>query len=290
MITYYKKKNPFMELCWRQHPDVINLNHNIMETKASIYRSWDDLVFAARNKAYGAYMLRRAYARRLVLAVGMSTTMIAVLLVVPEIVSRFRDEPKIIDEPILEFKHRLTEVQLIRKIEPPKRAHTPVKTVSANAPVLVVSEPVEPSAPEQSTASLTTDDGKPGEGEGFPEGEGTAFTDIPVIVEDKDKVVDFAETPPAYEGGMEAIMKFVKKKLRYPASARRQGIEGTVFVSFVVRGDGSITQVTVLRGIHVECDEEAARVISLLPSWKGGKQNGNPVSVRMVLPLKFSLQ
>lgn len=283
-----------MELCWLLHPGVINLNHNIMETKASIYRSWDDLVFAARNKAYGAYMLRKAYTRRLILAVGMSTTMIALLLVVPEIISRFRDEPTtgiicaLPEPPII----RLTDVPRIipREVQPPKKANLPVKTVRTNTTIRVVSQPVEPPAPDQSAATLSTD-GETGEGEGVPDGVGAVFSDIPVIVEeDKNKIVDFAEVPPVYEGGMEALMKFVKKKLRYPASPRRQGIEGTVFVSFVVNGDGSVTHVKVLRGIHVECDEEAARVISLLPSWKGGKQNGNPVAVRMVLPIKFALQ
>lgn len=263
-----------------------------METKASIYGSWDDLVFAARNKAYGAYMLRRAYARRLVLAVGMSTTMIAVLLVTPEIISRFKGATGNIicalpEPPVIQ----LTYVPPIvpREVQP-QRAQTLVRTERTNTTIQVVSEPVEPPAPEQSTATLVTD-GEPGEGQGVPDGIGAVPTDIPVIVEeDKDKVWDHVETPPMYEGGMEALMKFVKKKLRYPASARRQGIEGTVFVSFVVMGDGSVSQVKVLRGIHVECDEEAARVISLLPSWKGGKQNGRQVAVRMVLPLKFSLQ
>lgn len=281
-----------MELCWPLHPDVINLNHNIMETKASIYRSWDDLVFAARNKAYGAYMLRKAYARRLVLAVGMSTTMIAVLLVVPEIISRFTNPPT--SEIICTLPNviELTAIPRImpREIPQTKKSQIPVKTVRTNTTIQVVSEPVEPPAPEQSTATLATD-GEPGEGQGVPDGVGAVVTDIPVIVEeDKNKVWDHVETPPMYEGGMEALMKFVKKKLRYPASARRQGIEGTVYVSFVVMGDGSVSQVTVLRGIHMECDEEAARVISMLPSWKGGKQNGRHVAVRMVLPLKFSLQ
>lgn len=281
-----------MELCWPLHPDVINLNHNIMETKASIYGSWDDLVFAARNKAYGAYMLRRAYARRLVLAVGMSTTMIAVLLVVPEIISRFTDKPS---SEIICTLPNVIELTAIPRIEPreipqTKKSQIPMKTESRSTTIQVVSEPVEPPAPDQSTATPVTD-GEPGEEEGIPNGVGAVANNIPVIVEeDKNKIWLTAETPPSYEGGMEGIMKFVKKKLRYPASPRRQGIEGTVYISFVVNGDGSVSDVTVLRGIHVDCDEEAARVISMLPSWKGGKQNGNPVRVRMVLPITFSLQ
>ncbi|MBT1701466.1 TonB family protein [Fulvivirgaceae bacterium PWU4] len=262
-----------------------------METKASIYGSWDDLVFAARNKAYGAYMLRRAYARRLVLAVGMSTTMIAVLLVAPEIISRFTDKPILVtdgDPPIIYLREKPQIIPHV--VQPPKSAQPPVRTVNANTTIQVVSDPVEPPAPDQSAATPITD-GAPGEGQGVPDGVGAVPTDIPVIIEeDKNKIWLTAETPPSYEGGMEGIMKFVKKKLRYPASPRRQGIEGTVYISFVVNGDGSVSDVAVLRGIHVDCDEEAARVIAMLPSWKGGKQNGNPVRVRMVLPITFSLQ
>jgi protein TonB len=67
------------------------------------------------------------------------------------------------------------------------------------------------------------------------------------------------------------------------------GIEGIVYVSFLILGDGTVTDVKVLRGIHTDCDKEAVRVISKLPGWSGGKQGGIPVSVRMVLPVKFKL-
>jgi periplasmic protein TonB len=263
-----------------------------METKALVYRSWDDLVFAYRNKTYGAYMLRRAYSRRLILAVGVSTTMIAVLLLIPEIISRFAGErkaPGIItcEFPIIE----LTEMPRIipRDMPAPRRSDIPVKTVRTNTTILVVTDPVEPPVQDESTVSVPSE-GEPGEGS-IPDGLGTVPSDIPVVViKEENKIWDIVETPPVYEDGMEGIIKFIRKKMRYPAGPRRQGIQGTVYVSFVVNGDGSVSHVSVLRGIHMDCDEEAARVISLLPSWKGGKQNGRPVSVRMVLPIKFSLQ
>jgi TonB family protein len=68
------------------------------------------------------------------------------------------------------------------------------------------------------------------------------------------------------------------------------GIEGTIYISFVVNGDGTVTHVSILRGIHPQCDAEAMRVVGLLPDWIGGKQAGMPVNVKMVLPIKFSLQ
>jgi protein TonB len=98
-----------------------------------------------------------------------------------------------------------------------------------------------------------------------------------------------AEIMPEYEEGVEAMMHFLRRNMRYPASARRMLVEGTVYVGFVVSGDGSVTDVKVIRGIHPDCDKEAMRVISKMPKWKGGKQGGIPVPVRMVLPIKFKL-
>jgi protein TonB len=88
---------------------------------------------------------------------------------------------------------------------------------------------------------------------------------------------------------MEAMMKFIIKNLKYPAQARRMGTEGRVFIGFVVNADGHITDVASIKGISVDCDKEAARVISMMPNWKPGKQNGRAVRVRFVLPVNFKL-
>jgi protein TonB len=67
------------------------------------------------------------------------------------------------------------------------------------------------------------------------------------------------------------------------------GIEGQVFVSFVVDSEGKISEVTTIKGISADCDKEAVRVVQMMPPWKAGKQNGKPVKVRFVLPIKFKL-
>jgi periplasmic protein TonB len=90
-------------------------------------------------------------------------------------------------------------------------------------------------------------------------------------------------------GGMPAFYEFISKKLKYPAQARRMGIEGKVFVEFVIERDGSITDVKAIKGIGAGCDEEAVRVVQSAPKWKAGKQRGKPVRQRMVLPIAFKL-
>lgn len=107
--------------------------------------------------------------------------------------------------------------------------------------------------------------------------------------EEVDEIFTIVEEPAGPKGGMPAFYKYVGDKMKYPAQARRMGIEGKVFVQFVVGKDGSISEVTVVKGIGAGCDEEAIRVLQSAPPWNPGKQRGKPVKQRMVLPITFKL-
>ena len=111
----------------------------------------------------------------------------------------------------------------------------------------------------------------------------------PVEEEVADEVFTIVEQQPVYPGGMRAFYQFVQKKLKYPSQARRMGIEGRVFVQFVVDKKGNITEVVAVKGIGAGCDAEAERVIKSSPKWKAGKQRGKAVKVRMILPITFKL-
>jgi len=114
------------------------------------------------------------------------------------------------------------------------------------------------------------------------------IADAPVA-EKADEIFDVVETMPTPPGGMEGWNKYLSKNLKYPTQARRMGIEGTVYVVFVVNTDGSIQDVDILRGIGGGCDEEAMRVVKNAPAWTPGKQRGRPVRVKMRLPIRFKL-
>jgi protein TonB len=103
------------------------------------------------------------------------------------------------------------------------------------------------------------------------------------------KVFTVVDQMPEYNGGLNAMMLHVQKNMRYPASARRMGIDGTVYVSFVIDSNGALHNIKVIRGISGDCDQEARRVVALMPPWLPGKQNGIPVTVRFVLPIKFKI-
>ncbi len=98
------------------------------------------------------------------------------------------------------------------------------------------------------------------------------------------------ENPPEFPGGEQALLDYIRSNVQYPKKARKKNIQGTVYISFIVEMDGKVTNVRVLRGIGGGCDEEAVRVVSSMPDWKPGYQDGEPVRVQFNLPIRFILR
>lgn len=117
--------------------------------------------------------------------------------------------------------------------------------------------------------------------------------ELPEEEEEEEEVVDeifeIVEESSAPKGGMSSFYKWVGKQMKYPSQAKRMGVEGKVYVQFVVDKDGTLTDIKVVRGIGAGCDEEAIRVLKKAAKWKPGKQRGRPVKQRMVLPISFKL-
>lgn len=106
-----------------------------------------------------------------------------------------------------------------------------------------------------------------------------------------EKIYDRAETMPVYDGGIPELMKFLSKNIRYPSIARENGLEGKVIIKFYLDNFGFINDIDILKdGIGGGCAEEAARVVSLMPRWQPGYQDGFPVNVYYTLPVSFKLQ
>ena len=103
------------------------------------------------------------------------------------------------------------------------------------------------------------------------------------------QIYTVVEQMPEYPGGTDALLKFIDANIKYPAEAKQKGIEGKVLVQFIIDEKGNVVDLKVLKGIGYGCDEEALRVIKLLPGWIPGKQGGKPVKVKMVIPFSFKL-
>jgi len=102
-------------------------------------------------------------------------------------------------------------------------------------------------------------------------------------------IFTIVEEMPSFPGGEEARLRFLSENIRYPQMAREAGIQGTVFLTFVVERDGSVTDVRIVRGIGGGCDEEAVRVTRNMPRWSPGRQRGQPVRVQFSMPIRFVL-
>jgi len=98
------------------------------------------------------------------------------------------------------------------------------------------------------------------------------------------------EKMPEFAGGQAALLRYLQKHLRYPGSALAAGVGGRVFMSFVVGADGSISEVTILKGLGYGLDEEAQRVVRQMPAWIPGYQSKHAVPVRFTLPITFAIQ
>lgn len=250
---------------------------------------WDDLVFEKRNQSYGAYVLRKMYPNRVTMSFGFAMAVVVTLLASPTIKAMFG-----ISETVA-IADTGKKVNTLDDIKPPPVVITPppVREVAPPreiryVPPRVTEEQVETTTPtiaelQEFDASDQTVDGN------------TTLIEAPAVIEpvaekeDPEKVWLNVEQAPEFIGGYQEMMKYIAKNTKYPSQPRRMGIEGSVFISFVVNADGTIADVQAIKGIHADCDKEAMRVISKMPAWKPGKQNGKAVKVRFVVPIKFQL-
>lgn len=248
----------------------------------------NQLVFAERNKEYGAFVLRRDYVRRLGMAVAGSVLFFGLAIGTPKIVAALGmgEDEDVAAKKIVDVDLDLIEEE--KKVEPPPPPVEPppppkIETVEFTA-LEAKDEPVEEPPPSMEALDSTV--------VSTVSQEGQKVTDEPPPEVESDEVMLFAavEEKPSFPGGEEAFYKYLGKNLKFPDMEAEQGIKGTVWVEFVVDRNGGITETTVARPVSPGLDKEALRVVKAMPNWNPGKQNGRPVKVRYTIPIKFSLR
>lgn len=251
---------------------------------------WEDVIFENRNKEYGAYVLRTVYTKNVVRGVILTLVIVALLFYSPDIIAFFKGKEVVEKAPPRKLVY--TDLSAPPPIDkpkpPPPQIQLPkLQKVIKFVPPKVVKEEVVEEVP--TIEEIKQNEVAAVEVEGPTEVVFEEPVKEVVVEEDENKIFTVVEQQPEFAGGYEAMMNFIRKNMRYPASARRMGVDGTVYVSFVVSKDGSISEVKTIRGISADCDKEAMRVVGMMPPWRPGKQNGKPVFVRFVLPIKFQL-
>jgi protein TonB len=263
--------------------------------------SLDDIVFEGRNKAYGAYVLRRIYGRHLSTAVVLATALAALLIAIPIAIQYLWPTMTVAADPLatLPPPMKFTDVVVPTTTPPPAAQHRavivrpPVNSVPTRVVPNEQAKPIETPPTNQEVIDIPTETGPVAStggavGVGNATGVGTSNdTSAKPAVATKVEPFIHVEEMPDFIGGQAALAKYLQRHLRYPAAALRESVSGKVFMSFTVNSDGTITDVQVLKGLGFGTEEEAARVISSMPAWKPGRQNNHAVPVRYTLPITF---
>lgn len=271
---------------------------------------WVDLVFAGKNQGYGAYKLRKGTSGRNIKA-------LVILIIAAALVGGFLAW-KVIQQKNAEQQQAYMEAmqlaqlqqeakkqekkkqeQVKPKVEPKKEIPVARETQKFVAPVIKKDELVKESNQMKQMDQL---DAKIAVGTETHEGAKdrtieAVRNDIAVATpppapkeEVTQKVFDVVEVMPSFPGGQGALIQYLNSHVKYPVVAQENGIQGRVTISFVVERDGSITDVKVARSVDPSLDKEAARVVSSMPRWTPGKQNGSAVRVKFNVPVVFKLQ
>ena len=272
---------------------------------------WVDMVFAGKNKEYGAYQLRKGTSGRNIKA-------LLILVIAAALVGGFLAW-KVIEQKQAEEQQAYMEAMELAKlqqqakkeekkkepvkpkIEPKKEIPVARETQKFTAPVIKKDELVKE---ENQVKQMDKLDEKVAVGTENKEGTKDRLaeavrSDIAVAApppppapkpEVSNKVFDVVEEMPHFPGGAAALQAFLSSNTKYPVVAQENGVQGRVIVSFVVERDGSITDVKVVRSVDPSLDREATRVVKSMPRWSPGKQNGSAVRVKYTVPVVFRLQ
>jgi len=244
----------------------------------------DDLVFENRNKEYGAYVIRKKYNRTMLWAIMVGIIILSIAVITPYILATVNHNRKIKVEKVVQA----TMDKLDQPIDvpppppppPPAQAQAQVKFV---APVVVdsikVKGPTLATGDEAKNLIKDQDVNKP------------VAPPVEIDQPKEEQVFYVVEEAPTFQGGdISGFRNFIQKSLVYPEVAQENGIQGKVYISFIVEPTGKVSNVKVLRGVDPSLDKEAVRAIENSPKWSPGKQRGKAVRVSFTIPIVFQLQ
>lgn len=272
---------------------------------------WVDMVFAGKNKEYGAYQLRKGTSGRNIKA-------LLILIIAAALVGGFLAW-KVIEQKQAEEQQAYMEAmqlaQLQEQAKKEKKKPEPIKPkVEQKKEIPVARETQKFTAPVIKKDELVNEKNQLKQMDqldekvavGTENKEGVKDRNVEAVRNDiavaapppppapkpevANKVFDVVEEMPSFPGGQGALMAFLSSNIKYPVVAQENGVQGRVIVGFVVEKDGSISDVKVMRSVDPSLDREAQRVVKAMPKWKPGKQNGSAVRVKYTVPVVFRLQ
>ncbi len=261
---------------------------------------WCELIFQGKNREYRAFKMRKDSPK--------CHTMAMVIVLVCALLGF--SIPTLIRLATPEGKEMMTEVTTLSKLDKPEVKDEPLRKIDPETPPPALKSTIKFTAPiikkdeevrddeeiksqtelTESKTSISIADVK-----GNDELNGKDIADLNQAITtapevDENKPYTMVEEMPRFPGGDKELLSFIAKNLKYPVIAQENGIQGKVFIRFVVTSTGDVRNVTVVRSLDNYCDKEAMRVIALLPKWIPGRQNGRNVPVYYTVPIIFKLQ
>ncbi len=278
-------------------------------------KEWRDIVFANKNKEFGAYELRSKSDRRHNMAVVYTLIGLVVVVFLIFGYSKYSDyqaekaaleakeKAEKMSQAILEQVEETPEEEEIeeQKFEQPEVVvpEEVLATVQVTQIAIVDADKVKnevmdmETQKEDNTARGVVNQEGSDDADKFKAVQEQVVVKEPEPVEEKpkeEKIFVAVEQPAEFPGGTAAMMKWLNNNIRYPEAAQQNDIQGKVVVNFVVEKDGSIAQVKIAKGVDKDLDREAIRVVKKMPRWQPGKNNGVPVRSYFNLPVTFRLQ
>jgi periplasmic protein TonB len=249
---------------------------------------FDEIIFSNRNRMYGAYDLRRRYKSAAIISllggITLSSIPFILMFVLAPVPVKGRIEPGTF---VVVQTENLIDPGKIVQPEPQKPAPAPEsytyiqpKVVDDTMDVtnLMINDFIGDSVVNKAVIDNTGNI------------DSIAYTNPVTEVPEETEPLILVEEQPEFPGGYQALLKFIADNTKYPPEALENLIQGKVFIKFAVWSDGSVRRLEVTRRVHPSLDEEALRVVSSLPRWKPGRQNGKPVPVWFSVPVTFEIK
>ena len=273
-----------------------------------ISNEWSDLLFENRNKEYGAYVLRHQTGNRnlaSILAILVFVAAIVSLLVIKNEYDRYvAKHTVVVYDQGMETSNLKNKAPEVKRAEPISRENIEevVEKIKCSikfvAPVIKKDDEVDPKDEMRtqdeimkSKVSISVFDVLNGSEDGEVLKAKQMLVTEPVKPKvEESKVFEVVEQMPSFPGGDVALMQYLSKNIKYPPVAEEMGIQGRVICTFVVERDGSVSDIRIARSVDPSLDKEAIRVVSGMPKWIPGRQNGQMVRVKYTLPVTFRLQ
>lgn len=258
----------------------------------------NNLVFESRNKAYGAYVIRREYDRAVMYSFFIAASFAILISLVPVIANHLKgdasDVTVIPDTPFDLIEITMPEKSEVVKPAIPQSEEKVVsleKVIKFTVPVAVDDKLITETIPCDTETSTGKSNNDPKDQTEMRITEPKHSSGGNLLGDDRSEVFILVEQMPEFPGGFEALSKYIQQNVRYPEFERSNGIEGVVYVSFVINAHGFVKEIETLKGVKggQGLVAEAKRVIESMPRWQPGRNNGHPVNVRMNLPIAFQL-